>query len=165
MDGKPLKTVPMVKARWDYAGYTYGYNYPVFAKRVHDILSVISYVKNHELSPEKIHIMGTNGAGALAAAASAIAKDDIAHTMIDTKGFRFANLKSYREPDFLSGSVKYGDVPALLSLIAPRPLWVAGETKEKIDWTTRVYSANKADQALQLAPVSDWSKMLRKAGQ
>ena len=36
--------------------------------------------------------------------------------MIDDLTFRFANLKSYRDPDFLPGAVKYGDLPALLKI-------------------------------------------------
>ena len=38
--------------------------------------------------------------------------------MIDTRGFRFRQLKSFRDPAFLPGAVKYGDLPALLALAA-----------------------------------------------
>jgi hypothetical protein len=35
---------------------------------------------------------------------------------IENNRFRFANLKSYRDPNFLPGAVKYGDLPALMKL-------------------------------------------------
>jgi hypothetical protein len=50
----------------------------------------------------------------------------VSRAIVDTKGFRFAGLDSYLHPDFLPGAVKYGDLPGLLALSAPR-LWIAGE--------------------------------------
>jgi hypothetical protein len=40
----------------------------------------------------------------------------VKNAMINDLTFRFANLKSYRDPDFLPGAVKYGDLPALLKI-------------------------------------------------
>jgi hypothetical protein len=48
---------------------------------------------------------------------------------IDTAGFRFCELRSWRDPAFLPGAVKYGDLPAMLALSAPQPLWIGGEPK------------------------------------
>ena len=36
-------------------------------------------------------------------------------------------MKSYRDPQFLPGAVKYGDLPGALSLAAPHPLLLLGE--------------------------------------
>ncbi len=44
-----------------------------------------------------------------------------------TNHFRFADLKSFDDPSFLPGSVKYGDLPALMAVSAPHSLRVAGE--------------------------------------
>ena len=46
---------------------------------------------------------------------------------METDGFRFANLTSYRDANCLPGALKYGDLPALLALAAPNPLWIAAE--------------------------------------
>jgi hypothetical protein len=45
---------------------------------------------------------------------------------VDTEGFRFATA-GLHDPGFLPGAVKYGDLPTLLALTAPTPLWLAGE--------------------------------------
>jgi hypothetical protein len=37
--------------------------------------------------------------------------------------------------------VKYGDLPSLLALGAPRGLWLAGETPESVDLATAAYRA------------------------
>jgi hypothetical protein len=63
----------------------------------------------------------------LVAAARAQAGVLITKTAIDTGGFRFENLRTYRDANFLPGAVKYGDLPALLALNAPEKLWLAGE--------------------------------------
>jgi hypothetical protein len=44
-----------------------------------------------------------------------------------TDGFRFAHLSDYRHPLFVPGAVRYLDVPGLIALGAPHPLWLAGE--------------------------------------
>jgi hypothetical protein len=46
---------------------------------------------------------------------------------VDTAGFRFAKLKSIDDADFLPGGAKYLDLPGLMALSAPYPLWLAGE--------------------------------------
>ncbi len=123
----PLKN-RRVKNPREFAGYTYGYNHTLFADRVHDILTLISFVKNNERKPEHIDLVGLGGAGRWVAAAAAQAGDAIDRVAIDTAGFRFRNLTTFDDADFLPGIVKYGDLPALIALIAPRPLWLAGET-------------------------------------
>jgi hypothetical protein len=63
----------------------------------------------------------------VAAAARVVAGGEIARAAVFTDGFRFASLLDYRDPRFLPGGAKYLDVPGLLALSAPHPLWVAGE--------------------------------------
>jgi len=49
--------------------------------------------------------------------------------IIDTGGFRFADLKTHRAANFLPGAVKYGDIPGLISLARPRrALHISGES-------------------------------------
>ena len=75
------------------------------------------------------------------AAAASQAGSAIHGIAVDTGGFRFANLTSYRDPNFLPGAVKYGDLPGLLSLCAPRPLWLAGEGGNFLQLGSRAYIA------------------------
>jgi cephalosporin-C deacetylase-like acetyl esterase len=126
-DGKPLTETAVVANPREVAAYTDGYNDTVFARRVQDILTLASFVIVDEHNPKRISIVGVNGAGPLVAAAKAIAGKSISDAVIDTQGFRFTSLSSYRDPNFLPGAVKYGDVPGLLSLAAPSPLVLVGE--------------------------------------
>jgi hypothetical protein len=126
-DGKPLGEQPKVANNRAYAGFTYGYNAPLFAKRVHDLLTLIAFVANDEHAPKDVTLIGSGGAGPIAAAARTRAGGKVTRTVADTGGFRFAKLASYRHPDFLPGAVKYGDLPALFDASSDRELWVAGE--------------------------------------
>lgn len=122
----PLKNRRVNNPR-EFAGYTYGYNHPLFAQRVHDILTLISFARHNEHKPERVALIGLNGAGPWVAAAAAVAGDTVDRVAVDTAGFRFARLTSFDDAAFLPGIVKYGDLPALVALAAPRPLWLTGE--------------------------------------
>ncbi len=132
-----------------YAGYTYGYNQSLLAQRTSDILSVIAFVRGHELKPEKVHLIGLDGpAGIWAAAARAQAGEAIDRAAIGTGGFRFAKLTAIDDANFVPGAVKYGDVPALLALSAPGELWVAGE-RDIPTLTSSTYRASGKADAVQ----------------
>lgn len=111
------------------AAYTFGYNHPLFAQRVHDVLTLIAYVRDDEHGPERVHLLGINGGGPLALAARAIVGPVVDSAFIDTQGFRFQDVKSLRDPSFLPGAVKYGDMGGLMALNSPHELVVHGETK------------------------------------
>ncbi len=78
-------------------------------------------------NPKSVAIAGWRGAGPIVAAAGALAGEALACVAADTQGFRFGKLPDYRDPMFLPGGAKYLDLPGLLALHAPRPLWLAGE--------------------------------------
>jgi dienelactone hydrolase len=146
-DGKLLEQAPLVEStRWGYAGYTYGYNHSMFARRVHDVLTVLSFVQNHEREPKQIALVGLNGAAMWAAAAVLQSGDVVDRLAVDTQGFRFAGLTAFDDPHFLPGSVKYGDVPGLLSLCAPQELWIAGEGDRLPPLVRSVYAAEGQEQ-------------------
>ena len=133
----PAQTRKVANTR-EYAGYSFGYNHTLFAHRVHDILTLVAWVNGYdEEKPEAVYLVGMEGAGPWVAAARALAGDALDKVAIDTQGFRFAELKSYRDPNFIPGAVKFGDVPGLLSL-SDGPLWVEGEGRDPdtgvVDW-------------------------------
>jgi hypothetical protein len=117
----------VVKNPREFAGFTFGYNNPLFVQRVHDVLTLIAFVKGHDHEPKEVNLIGTGGAGPIVAAARAIAGKAVNKAAVDTAGFRFENLGSFRDVNFVPGAVKYGDLPGLLSLSAPYPLWIGGE--------------------------------------
>lgn len=126
-----------------FAGYTYCYNDTVFARRVHDILTVTAWINGDEHSPKALYAVGVNGGGPVLAAARMIAGSEFDAAAIDTGGFRFSRLKSWKHANFLPGAVKYGDIPTLLSLSAPNKLWIGGEA-EIPEIVNAAYAANAA---------------------
>jgi dienelactone hydrolase len=129
-DGRPPEHNREVEGNREFAGFTYGYNSPVFAQRVHDVLTAVVFCSNHERRPEKLDLIGLSPqAGPIVAAARAQAGHLVRKAAVDTHGFRFSKLNDYRHIMFLPGAAKYGDVPALLALSAPHALWVGGEGK------------------------------------
>lgn len=153
-DGNPQMENRMVvmgdgKQAWQhYAAYTYGYNPPLFAQRVRDLLTLVTFIRNHERQPRRISAVGLPGAGAWVAAARAIAGSAIDRAAIDTAGFRFASVKSQRHGDFMPGAVKYGDVPTLLALSAPHPLWLRGENAASAASVRAAYRSANAEDCL-----------------
>ncbi len=102
------------------AVYYYGYNHGLFARRVHDVLTALTFIRNHETWEVKtVGLAGEPGTGHWIAAARAVAGGDIDRAVIDTAGFRFGKLASDWDADFLPGAEKYGDLGGLLTLSAP----------------------------------------------
>ncbi len=139
--------LPVVKNPREFAGYTLGYNHPVFAKQVHDILNVLSFTKHHKSKPQSISLVGFGFSGVRAAAACAHSPELISQLAVGTDGFRFAEITNIRDLRLWPGAVKYGDVNGLLSLCQPAALWIAGKSATVPDIVKATYkSAGMLDQ-------------------
>lgn len=158
-DGKPLAEARFNSTRRPYAGYTFGYNPSLFARRVHDVLALIWWARKGKVEPDRVDLLGVNGGGPWAAAARALAGAAVDRAAVDTGGFRFANIqrlaalrgqdRSCRDVNMLPGALKYGDVPALLALSAPGELWLGGEEGEVPPLTAAAYLAAGDRSAVQ----------------
>jgi hypothetical protein len=128
-DGKPLAKARLLTTNnWNrYLGYTLGYNRPLFAQRVHDILTAVAHFRATWPEGQKVRLVAPKGTGHWAAAARAIAVPLIDDATIDTDGFRFAKIAALDDPDLLPGGAKYLDLPGILALSAPFPLELLGE--------------------------------------
>ncbi|MCA9133482.1 MAG: acetylxylan esterase [Planctomycetales bacterium] len=150
--GKAVKQTRVVANPREFAGYTFGYNHALFAQRTHDVLSLVGFLRHAKDGPcpnpalKTIAIAGWQGTGPIVAAAGALAGDAIDRAAIDTQGFRFGQVLDYRDPMFLTGGAKYLDLPGLLALHAPRPLWLAGEEKAPELVTAAYRAASQPDQ-------------------
>ena len=158
-DGKPLESARRVRNPREFAGYTLGYNSALFAQRVHDILSVVSFCRTYADDKPQVDIVGVGTAGAWAAAARAQAGPAISRAAIDTRGFRFGKLSSIHDVNFLPGGAKYGDLPGMLALGAPGELWLAGEGAAAPALVTAAYTAEGASGKLQSFDGSDEEKV------
>ncbi len=157
-DGQPLSQAPLLKEnRWDrYLGYTVGYNPPLFAQRVRDILSAISFARDQIGPSRPVTLVGYRGAGHWAAAARALAGAAVAKALIDTNGFRFSRIAALDDPDLLPGGAKYLDLPGMLALSAPHELQLAGEGKQLPAVVAEAYRATGQPQRATSSPKLDF---------
>ena len=118
----------------EFAGYTYGYNHPLFAQRTHDVMTMVRFLKTAKIGshphPSSVGVAGFGSVGTVVLAARALAGDAIDRAVVDTQGFRFGKILDYKDAMFLPGGSKYLDVPGLIALNAPHALWVSGEASE-----------------------------------
>ena len=146
--GQPLTQARRVDNPREFVGYTLGYNHSLFSHRVHDVMTMIAFCRFSKYEPAGVHLIGIGRtAGPIAAAAAFQAGSAVNKVAIGTAGFRFASLTDAFDPMLLPGAVKYGDVPGLLALIAPRPLWLSGEGTQAPSVTAASYRAAKGPQA------------------
>ena len=147
--GQPVKETRVVANPREFAGYTFGYNHSLFAQRAHDVLTIVSLLRRVGAgpcpNPKTVAVAGWGSAGPIVAAAGAVADQAIDRTAVDTGRFRFGHLLDYRDPMFLPGGAKYLDLPGMLALNAPRPLWLAGESEEPAIITAAYRAASRPD--------------------
>lgn len=134
----------------DFAGYTFGYNRPLLAQRVHDILTAVAFAKGHG-SEAKVHLVGWGSAGPWVALARGLCGDAVSRTAAEVGGFRFDAIKDTADPMMLPGAVKYGDLAGLAALAAPGELALAGtKGMASLDVLRAAYRAAEADGKLHL---------------
>ena len=141
--GDPVKQTAVVKNPREFAGYTHGYNHALFAQRTHDVLSIVSFLRNAKVgshpNPKTVCLAGFGAqTGPIVVAARALAGEAVDRAASDTGGFRFGKVLDYRDPMFLPGGAKYLDLPGMISLNTPHALWLKGEGKtsegQAVDW-------------------------------
>ncbi|HEV3085484.1 MAG TPA: acetylxylan esterase, partial [Gemmataceae bacterium] len=90
-----------------YAGFTFGYNRPLLANRVHDILTVVALTCNRKDHKEaKVHLVGFGKAGPWVLLARGLCGDAVARTAADMDQFRFENIRTMDDEMMLPGAVK-----------------------------------------------------------
>ena len=87
--------------------------------------------------------------------------------VVDTAGFRFANVDAVDNPDFLPGGAKYFDLPGMIALCAPVPMLLLGEA-ETPEVVAAIYKVERAADAVScpqtrnlsrddtIAVIADW---------
>jgi hypothetical protein len=133
----------------NYSGYTYGYNRPLLAERVHDILTAVAAAKGMG-GTKKVHLVGFESAGPWVALARGLCGDAVQCTAVDLDQYRFDKVRNGSDEMMLPGALKYGGLPALMALAAPGELYVhnhAGTGSGR--WLKAAYDSAGASKALQ----------------
>lgn len=152
-DGKPLAQTRTVENPREFAGYTLGYNHPLFSQRVHDLLTLVRFSKRR--GAEEVILIASDEAAAWAAAAAAQSEGAVSRLVLAPNGFRFAKITDIRDPNLLPGAVKYGDLPATLALCAPTPLRLLGDGANAPEFTRAAYTAAGRAEALSTSDAGD----------
>eukprot|EP00913_Durusdinium_trenchii_P008868 g8334.t1 len=127
----PLKTGEFLKpgetaktgVNASYIGFSYGYNQPLIASRVRDILNLVA---THGPIAKPFQLVGTGAAGPWVLLAGAQAGNKVDRIIVDLNGFSFRKLQKTSDPNFLPGALKYGGIGGLAALAAPTELVVYG---------------------------------------
>ena len=98
-----------------YAGFTYGYNRPLLAQRVHDALTTAAHARKF-VGAKTVSIIGVGEMGPVAILAKALAGNAVSKLAADRHGFDFAKITKTDDPMMLPGALKYGGLEAFAKL-------------------------------------------------
>jgi hypothetical protein len=124
-----------------YAGYTFGYNRPLLANRVHDIVSAVAAARGLAKTG-KVDLLGFESAGPWVVLARGLCGDAVNRTAADLNQFRFESVLSMDNEMMLPGALKYGGLPVLAALAAPYELYLHNTQNAGSDsWLKAAYAA------------------------
>ena len=103
---------PAYKIDENYPGYTYGYNRPLLAHRVRDILTLIRLATIHP-EVKSVDLVGTGDAGLAVLLARSAIDEGVGLCLADLNGFAFSSVKTPDDPRLLPGAWKYGGLSGL----------------------------------------------------
>jgi dienelactone hydrolase len=122
---EPGKLVDLTKVNSKYAGYTFAYNRPLLANRVHDVLTAVAGLRKND-QVQKIELVGTGEAGPCVLLAAGLLGDPVSRVVADACGLSYEKIPPTTDPAFLPGALKYGGVGGLAALAAPTKLDLFG---------------------------------------
>jgi hypothetical protein len=93
--------------------YTYGYNPPLFLRRLAVLLAVID---SQEIEIQKWEWVGRGPHAGLVAAAAVMRPQRLRAIALDPQGFDFDRIESLRDPNFLPGAIRFGGISGLQSV-------------------------------------------------
>jgi dienelactone hydrolase len=145
-----------------YCGYTFAYNRPLLAERIHDILTAVAYARGAK--DRKVSLVGFAQAGPWVALARGLCGESVARTAADLDGFRFEKVTRTDDPMMLPGALKYGGLPALAALAAPGELFLHNQKGTGArTWIEPVYRTAGAakqyhgeEKAIAASKVVEW---------
>jgi hypothetical protein len=148
-----------VKNPRESAAFTYGYNSPAIAGYAQQVSNALGRLSGP--GERKFVLIGLGRAGSAAAAAAAAMSDNkVQALVVDTGGFRFQKMNDIRDPLLFPAGAKYGDLPGLLALGAPRKLYLTGEGTIAPDLITAAYETAGVRDTLRVTESRDLSAII-----
>jgi hypothetical protein len=121
------------------ACYTFGYNPPIAVQRVHDVMSLATYLSrgtgNHKGETIDLVAIGQQ-AGPVGLLARGMLGDRIGRAPIDTRGFDFREVSRLDDPMFLPGILRYGGLDGLWQVDPRHETVKVSEADEAVDTIT-----------------------------
>ncbi len=131
-----------------YAGYTFGYNRPLVANRVQDILTTITYAKGLQ-GTKKVQLIGFGEAGPWVVLAGGLTNGQVDRIVADMDQFRFETILTVENEMMLPGALKYGGLPVLSALVAPTDLYLHNLQGTGTNrWRTAAYRIDRKSNRL-----------------
>ena len=122
-----------------FAGFTYGYNWPLLSQRVQDVLSAVATARP---MTKNVYLAGFGGAGPWVLLANSLCGDAVKRCAADANHFQFSIITKTDDPMILPGALKYGGLDCLASLNAPCPLLVHNSEGSGLGkWLKAAYAA------------------------
>jgi dienelactone hydrolase len=118
-----FKSAPRPPVDAKYAGFTFGYNRPLLAERLHDVLTVLAYAWQQS-GGRSVDLVGVERAGPWVVLARALCGDAVRRTVADLNGFRWDEVTGTADEMMLPGALKYGGMPALAALCSPGEIYL-----------------------------------------
>jgi cephalosporin-C deacetylase-like acetyl esterase len=127
-DGKAIESVQIIHrgkgARLSQraACYHFGYNPPLAVQRVHDVMSLVEFLRREDgdRKAARIHLVAIGKqAGPVGLVSRSVLGDRIDKAAIDAQGFNFGSVDRFDHPMFLPGILRYGGIKALWALNRP----------------------------------------------
>jgi dienelactone hydrolase len=142
--------LPEVEKRWaGYAGYNYGYNRPLAANRVHDILTAVAFARGHDKT-KAVHLVGFDKAGPWVLLARGLCGDAVSRTAADADRFRFDSVRTLGDEMLLPGALKYGGLGALAAVAAPAEVYIHNHQGTGVGgWLKPAYASSGLPDRLQ----------------
>jgi dienelactone hydrolase len=123
------------------AGFTFGYNRPLLAQRVHDVLSAVAFARKHEKA-KAVHLVGQGKAGPWVLLARGLCGAAVSRTAADVNRFRFDAVRKTTDEMMLPGALKYGGLAGLAGVAAPGELYLHNQQGSGVGrWLKAVYQA------------------------
>ena len=134
--------------------FTFGYNHALFAQRVQDVCTVLQACEEQHPTGRRA-LVALDGTGPIAAVTLAV-QSGIDSAALDTRGFRFGELRDLRSPAFLPAAARYGDVPGALAAAAREPrtvprLYLMGEGSAPHPLVKSAYASIQRTSYLRVA--------------